>query len=64
MSVDIVCCPQDGCIGHATVQPLYYTMNPAGGIIVHQRITCVEGHITFTEQDGPGAKEVPPSTAG
>lgn len=64
MSIDIVGCPQPACDAPAEVTPLGMAPNPAGfGIVIHQKILCVLGHVTFTEKAGTdGQEEEPPST--
>jgi hypothetical protein len=59
---DIIECPQGGCDAPAESVPMYQSMNPTGfGLVIHRRVFCVAGHVTFTEQ-GPDGQEAPPST--
>ena len=53
--IDIVGCAQDGCDLPAEQSVIHAAPNPSGfGIILHMRVYCVDGHVTFTEQAGHG----------
>lgn len=63
MNWEIIGCVDDGCDRPAESVPMYMTMNPAGGFIVHRRVRCVDGHVFYIEQcEGPRGQEAPPST--